>query len=115
MNPTNVLHLATQGTENHSASFPPRMPEFFIKLFTRETDTVLDCFMGAGTSVIKAKQLNRNAIGIDIKEEYIAQVKRTLNQEGELPEKSFNELQADFRKYEPIRQKKCGLKNNVLN
>jgi len=45
--PTNVLHLATEcNNKNHSAAFPEGLPEWFIKLFTKESDTVLDPFMG---------------------------------------------------------------------
>ena len=44
--PTNVLHLATEcNNKNHSAAFPEGLPEWFIKLFTKEEDTVLDPFM----------------------------------------------------------------------
>lgn len=45
--PTTVLHLATEcNNKNHSAAFPEELPEWFIKLFTKEGDTVLDPFMG---------------------------------------------------------------------
>jgi len=47
--PTNVLHLATEcNNKNHSAAFPERLPEWFIRLLTKEGDTVLDPFMGYG-------------------------------------------------------------------
>ncbi|HFC09297.1 MAG TPA: site-specific DNA-methyltransferase [Chloroflexi bacterium] len=77
--PTNVLHLATETrNRNHSAVFPEALPEFFIKLFTREGDWVLDPFMGSGTTLRVAYRLRRNSIGIDIMPEYYEQVKRTL-------------------------------------
>lgn len=69
--PTNVLHLATEcGNKNHSAAFPQSLPEWFIKLFTDAGDTVLDPFVGSGTTLKAAKALGRNAIGIDALEEY---------------------------------------------
>jgi site-specific DNA-methyltransferase (adenine-specific)/site-specific DNA-methyltransferase (cytosine-N4-specific) len=41
--PTNVLHLATEcSNKNHSAAFPEELPAWFIKLFTKENDTVMD-------------------------------------------------------------------------
>lgn len=47
--PTNVLHLATEcNNKNHSAAFPSELPEWFIKLFTQENDTVLDPFFRLG-------------------------------------------------------------------
>ena len=55
--PTNVLHLATEcNNKNHSAAFPEALPEWFIKLFTKEGDTVLDPFMGSGTTNIVGQQ-----------------------------------------------------------
>jgi DNA modification methylase len=69
--PTNVLHLATEcGNKNHSAAFPQNLPEWFIRLFTDAGDTVLDPFVGSGTTLKAAQQLGRNAIGIDALEEY---------------------------------------------
>ena len=65
--PTNVLHLATE-TKNrsHSAVFPEDLPEWFIKLFTKENDWVLDPFMGSGTTIKVAQRMGRNSIGIEI-------------------------------------------------
>ena len=78
--PTNVLHLATEcSNKNHSAAFPEGLPEWFIKLFTKEGDTVLDPFMGSGTTVIVAKRMGRKAIGIEIIEEYYNMVQEQLN------------------------------------
>ena len=69
--PTNVLHLATEcNNKNHSAAFPEALPEWFIKLFTQEGDTVLDPFMGSGTTSIVAKRMGRHSIGIEIVPEY---------------------------------------------
>lgn len=69
--PANVLHFATEcGNKSHSAAFPSSLPEWFINLFTAEGDTVLDPFSGSGTSLRVAKNLNRNAVGMEILEEY---------------------------------------------
>ncbi|OGU11592.1 MAG: DNA methylase [Ignavibacteria bacterium GWB2_35_12] len=70
--PTNVLNFATVcNNRNHSATFPEELPEWFIKLFTKEFDTVLDPFMGSGTTINVAKKMKRNSIGIDIITEYV--------------------------------------------
>lgn len=69
--PSNVLHLATEcSNKNHSAAFPEELPEWFIKLFTKERDTVLDPFMGSGTTILVANRMKRNSIGIELKQEY---------------------------------------------
>lgn len=71
--PSNVLHLATEtGNRNHSATFPRSLPEWFIKLFTKEDDWVLDPFVGCGTTCEVAQQLGRNSVGIDIMEAYVS-------------------------------------------
>lgn len=77
--PTNVLHLATEcNNKNHSAAFPEELPEWFIKLFTKDEDTVLDPFMGSGTTLIVANRMRRHSIGIDILPEYYKMVKSQL-------------------------------------
>lgn len=77
--PTNVLHLATEcSNKNHSAAFPEELPEWFIKLFTKEQDTVLDPFMGSGTTIFVANRMRRNAIGIEIVPEYFYMVKMQI-------------------------------------
>lgn len=77
--PTNVLHLATEcQNKNHSAAFPEELPEWFIKLFTQEGDTVLDPFAGSGTTVFVANRMLRNAIGIEILPEYHEMATRQL-------------------------------------
>lgn len=80
--PTNVLHLATEcNNKKHSAVFPEALPEWFIKLFTKEGDIILDPFMGSGTSILVAKKLSRKYIGIDINEEYVELSKKRIQHE----------------------------------
>lgn len=77
--PSNVLHLATEcNNKNHSAAFPTELPEWFIKLFTKENDIVLDPFMGSGTTLSVANRMKRNSIGIEIVPEYYNMVKNQL-------------------------------------
>ncbi|MCF7839759.1 MAG: site-specific DNA-methyltransferase [Candidatus Marinimicrobia bacterium] len=78
--PTNVLHLATEcNNKNHSAAFPEGLPEWFIKLFTKMGDTVLDPFMGSGTTNIVARRMGRNSVGIEIVPEYYDMVKEEIS------------------------------------
>lgn len=78
--PNNVLHLATEcGNKNHSAAFPEALPEWFIKLFTKEGDIVLDPFLGSGTTSRVAKRLGRHSIGIELSEEYYQVAKKNID------------------------------------
>ena len=78
--PTNVLHLATEtGNRKHSAVFPKALPEWFIKLFTKENDWVLDPFAGAGTTCQVAQGLLRNSAGIEILPQYYQLAKENIN------------------------------------
>jgi len=80
--PSNVLYLATESSnKNHSATFPLSLPEWFIKLFTKNDDLVLDPFLGSGTTSIAASLLGRNSIGIEILEQnYIIALDRFRNE-----------------------------------
>lgn len=79
--PTNVLHLATEcNNKKHSAAFPEELPEWFIKLFTKEGDMVLDPFAGSGTTLFVAERMGRSAIGIEIMEDYYQMVKNQLEE-----------------------------------
>ena len=80
--PNNVLHLATEsGNKNHSAAFPLALPEWFIKLFTKPGDIVLDPFLGSGTAAVASRRLGRTYIGIELLKEFCAQSEKRLKQE----------------------------------
>ena len=57
-------------TKNHPAPFPLELPQRCIKLFSYEGDTVIDPFMGSGTTLVAAYNSNRKSIGVDIDTEY---------------------------------------------
>lgn len=82
---TNVWNMNTVGQEMmckrppHPAMFPEKMAHDHIISWSNEGDTVLDCFMGSGTTGKIAKQLNRNFIGIEISEEYLNIAKERIN------------------------------------
>jgi site-specific DNA-methyltransferase (adenine-specific) len=77
--PSNVVYLATEtGNKKHSAAFPRQLPEWFIKLFTQPEDTVLDPFMGSGTTLAVAQEMQRASIGIEIVPDYVDMVRQQL-------------------------------------
>jgi site-specific DNA-methyltransferase (adenine-specific) len=91
--PSNVLHLATEtGNRNHSATFPLALPEWFIKLFTKGGDWVLDPFVGCGTTCEAAQRLRRNSIGIDVLSDYVRLAKEKVSE----VEMLLLEEQADY-------------------
>ncbi|MFW9787619.1 MAG: DNA methyltransferase [Candidatus Thorarchaeota archaeon] len=55
----------------HPAVFPIALPSKCIELFTHKGELVLDPFVGSGTTLVAAQDLGRNAIGFDLKEEYV--------------------------------------------
>lgn len=62
-----VWWLATQPySGSHYATFPESLPEICIKAGSKEGDTILDPFMGSGTTAAVALRLNRHVIGIDL-------------------------------------------------
>ena len=69
--PANVIHMATEcNNKNHSAAYPVDLPSWFIKLFTKQDDIVLDPFIGSGTTAVAAIELSRKYVGIDINPDY---------------------------------------------
>ena len=108
--PSNVLHLATEtGNKKHSAAFPKELPSWFIKLFTQKGDTVLDPFLGSGTTCVVSRELERRSIGIEILEEYykIAKVNienlntkdKIIGKQSKLPEMDPYEQVSIFRPF----------------
>lgn len=78
--PTNVIYMATEcNNKSHSAVFPEALPSWFIKLFTKEEDWVLDPFLGSGTTCIAAQNLMRNSIGIELHQDYYDNVIKNID------------------------------------
>ena len=70
--PNNVIHMATESSnKSHSAVFPLELPSWFIRLFTEMGDTVLDPFIGSGTTAVAALMLNRHYVGIDTSLDFV--------------------------------------------
>jgi DNA modification methylase len=55
----------------HPATFPISLSKKVIELFTHEGELVLDPFVGSGTTLVAANDLNRNAVGFDLQKKYI--------------------------------------------
>lgn len=62
----------------HPTIKPLDLTEKIIRNSSKENDTILDCFMGSGTTGVACKNLNRNFIGIEIDEEYFNVAKNRI-------------------------------------
>lgn len=69
-------------TRNHPAPFPIELAERLIRMFSFVGDTVLDPFLGSGSTTIAAARAGRNSIGVEVDAEYLAaaeeRVRRSL-------------------------------------
>lgn len=65
----------------HPAVFPDKIPYDFIQCFCPNNGVVLDPFVGSGSTIVVAKQLNRKYIGIDISQTYCDLAKERLDKE----------------------------------
>ena len=63
---------------NHPTVKPLALMKYLVKLISREGQTVLDPFMGSGTTGIACKELNRNFIGIEMNGEYMEIAKKRI-------------------------------------
>ncbi len=68
--------------DDHEAKFPVELPRRVIKLLTVPDDTVLDCFMGSGTTALAALQLGRNYLGIELQPHYVDLARQLCLEEG---------------------------------
>ncbi len=64
--------------DKHLAMFPVELPRRLIKMFSFVADTVLDPFLGSGTTSLAARKLGRNSIGYEINEDFLSVVKGRL-------------------------------------
>lgn len=55
----------------HIAMFPPELPERLIRMFSFPGETVLDPFLGSGTTAAVANRLGRSAVGVEINDEFL--------------------------------------------
>ena len=65
----------------HPATFPISLSKRIIELFTHEGELVVDPFVGSGTTLIAAQDLNRNCLGFDLQDRYIKVCNQRLSQQ----------------------------------
>jgi site-specific DNA-methyltransferase (adenine-specific) len=62
----------------HLATFPEELPRRLIRMFTFPGETVLDPFLGSGTTALAARNLERNSVGYEINHEFVPLIKEKL-------------------------------------
>ena len=81
INPIVKINSKGENLWEHSAPFPTDIPRMAIKFFSGVGDTVMDCFLGSGTSGIVAKELHRNFIGVELNKEYFELAKDRIEKD----------------------------------
>jgi site-specific DNA-methyltransferase (adenine-specific) len=75
--------LTGESTKNHPAPFPEELAYRLVRMFSFVGDTVLDPFMGTGTTLLAAARCHRNSIGVEIEPSYVKMAKTRLRSEVE--------------------------------
>lgn len=97
---------SVRANNDHEAKFPLELPRRLIRLLSDKGETVLDCFMGSGTTAVAAIQADRNFIGIELLEKY-AQLGRRSAQKA-LEQKKVRQLTMPLTLKERKRRYKVG-------
>jgi site-specific DNA-methyltransferase (adenine-specific) len=70
--------LMGESTKNHPAPYPEELAYRLVRMFSFANDTVLDPFMGTGTTLLAASRCGRNSIGVEIEPSYVKMAKQRL-------------------------------------
>jgi DNA modification methylase len=71
-------NIAGERQDDHLAMFPEEIPRRLIRMFSFVEDTVLDPFLGSGTTCLAARNLGRNSTGYEVNPEFIGVIRRKL-------------------------------------
>lgn len=78
---SNVIELATVcNNRKHSAAFPLELPTWFINLFTKKGDIVLDPFLGSGTTAYASLAMQRKYIGIELIDSFVKEFEEQMQE-----------------------------------
>lgn len=70
--------------QHHLAAFPEELPRRLIRMFSFVGETVLDPFLGSGTTSVAAKKLGRHSVGYEVNEEFLPIIQKRLTESGSL-------------------------------
>jgi modification methylase len=84
--------------DGHIAMFPEELPRRLIKMFSFVGDTILDPFLGSGTTSLAARNLNRNSVGYEMNPKFIPFVKRKLEiEQGDIFNSDYEFIQQSIQ------------------
>lgn len=73
--------LMGESTKHHPAPFPEELAYRLVRMFSFVGDTILEPFMGTGTTLLAAARCGRNSIGVEIEPSYVKMAKARLDKE----------------------------------
>jgi site-specific DNA-methyltransferase (adenine-specific) len=74
----NLWTMQPETRSKHPAAFPLELPDRCIKLLSYKEDTIMDCFLGSGTTGESAVRLGRNFVGVEMSKDYFAMAKERI-------------------------------------
>jgi len=112
---TGHWNFAGEKQNGHLAMFPEELPKRLIRMFSFVNETVLDPFLGSGTTIKAAKALKRNSIGYEINKDYLAVIKQKVG----INERSLFDKDCHFeiiyqRKKDNPEIKKNGIRKKMI-
>ena len=84
--------------KDHLAMFPLELPYRLIKMFSFVGDTVLDPFLGSGTTALSSSNLNRNSVGYEINNDFLSIIKDKLSNVSNIEFIEGNRTKSNFKK-----------------
>lgn len=109
---TNVLPKAAR-LEKGIAAFPEEIPRRLIQLFSFTGETVLDPFLGSGTTIKTAQQLQRNSIGYEIDQELLPVIQQKINHIPHQQQTPNNPIQTEIIRRADAKKLRTRLQNRV--
>lgn len=77
-----VWNIPFSVNTDHPAPFPYEFPRRCIETYSREGEAVLDPYVGSGTTVAAAQDMNRRGIGVDLDKNYLETARQRLQKKG---------------------------------
>lgn len=90
---TGHWNIPGERQDKHLAVFPEEIPRRLIKMFTFVGDTVLDPFLGSGTTALAARNLGRNSVGYEVNPDFVHIIREKLGIDKKL---LFQDASFDF-------------------